>query len=215
MIVRTASEYFNKHCGPVSQFSESQQSIIELKEDPPDAVEVMYLTSTNSYYERRFERKAKDPCFHLDVCVTTNKYLLPTLQTKAVLTFCRITANLSDADAILDLIRKHAKHEDQNGEVDKAVTILKNQHLTQLMSKQEFHAMLADDSNLLQLVIDKLALSDGLIKDELINCKTCKVTYSCPGFRDAWCPSCKKPLRNDHKLVGINAVAASYWIKKA
>lgn len=82
MVLCGASEYFKPLCDPGSKFKESNQSVIELKEDDSDAVEAMIRYMYNFTYTNIVTtlKRTGEVQLHLAVYAAAKKYLLPGLQ---------------------------------------------------------------------------------------------------------------------------------------
>ncbi|KAK4544582.1 hypothetical protein LTR36_004154 [Oleoguttula mirabilis] len=87
IVICRQSQYFNKLCGPDTQFAEGGQTVIELKEDDEDAVYAMlqwiytFEYDTTWAAQPRFTPEAFE--FHNNVHLVADKYQLPTLSTLA------------------------------------------------------------------------------------------------------------------------------------
>ena len=72
IVICTQSEYFKKLCGKGSQFAESKQKVVELKDDDPDAVEAvirqLYFGSYSTGSNRTLDWR-----FHAEIAIAAKK----------------------------------------------------------------------------------------------------------------------------------------------
>lgn len=71
MVICTQSEYFKKLCGKGSQFAESKQKVVELKDDDPDAVDAIIRQLYFGTYSGA--NRNSEWSFHAEVAITAKK----------------------------------------------------------------------------------------------------------------------------------------------
>lgn len=109
MILCSKSKHFNAMFGPDSKYVESQLSEIPLyDDDDPDAAEAMLADLYDLNHLKKFESRANDPRFHLNVIVAAQKYTVPELEKRALEVFERTIPLATDNITIIrELIDKH------------------------------------------------------------------------------------------------------------
>lgn len=219
VVLCSASEYFEMMLGVNSAFKERDQRVIELKDDEDlDAVEAMLAYMYTFDYVLRFKSREHDAGFHLNVLVTAKKYLLPKLELKALDEFISAKPRLDDdLDAAVAVMQQHAKYAGQNEYVDRVVTALKKIHLVDLIAKPEYHALLANEDDLLDFVRDRFKLADradGSQKSDLLFCKNCGITYSCPPSPFIICRVCNYYLIAQGYPTPTVSMK-TFWMKEA
>ena len=73
VVLCTQSEYFKKLCGKGSQFAESEQKVVELKDDDPDAVESILRQLYFGDYTVGNQGNVASWMLHANVAVTAKK----------------------------------------------------------------------------------------------------------------------------------------------
>jgi hypothetical protein len=181
-----ASPYFQKLLDPNSAFREANQSVIELKEDEPDAVRAMLDHVNDLPYDGSFSLNDLPTSvrFHLKVFVTAKKYLLPQLQTQAYNRFRTDVGTLCGnrlpicIDQLIDLLEFFQQYIDEDEIIVQWIETLALTHLTRLIIEKAFRDWL-EGSPILQPVIERLQ-SDFEEGQSVVVCNVCSNVYMKP-----------------------------------
>ena len=182
ILYNSGSDYFKTLLSPDSKFAESQQPVIELKDDDPKAVEAM-LGFLYGHEYSDFARSARQPqnllWFNMDVFVTAQKYLLPGLQREAIYA---LRAQGDDAQEsfqrdssilplfeLIQALTVYQRYDEVFLEYGKELI---EDHLLALMSLKPFREWMdIDGTYAVPLVLD--AVAAGSDAHKIITCRGC------------------------------------------
>ena len=174
LILCTRSEHFKAMVGSSAKFAESQQAVIELKDDDPDALEaVLRYIYTSKYVKRGY--KSDDWRFHLSVSEVADKYLVKTLAEQAFDKFGLVVSNLTDIERVAEMVKVLPTINYRSTELLAIVQQLQDKHFVDLLKQPEYRAMLAADSTLMLSHIERLAIAHGMVKKDFVRCWKCKL----------------------------------------
>ena len=181
MTICSKSEYFMDLCGPGKRFPESQQPLVELKDDDEDAVEAVLRWLYTFDYEECIDTDKPDNRldFQLNVCVVADKHLLMAFKEEAVV---RVTALLESSleDEFVTFYKKvRGLEADLPDAVVDVVDCNRDERLDTLLEHSGFRGLMETDTKLCVKIIDKLRINKttvisaiGLVEIWYVEC-TC------------------------------------------
>lgn len=230
VILCNKSDYFKELFGPGKQFAESNQGVVELKDDDEEAVEALLRWIYTFEYEER--QRNPIPCstaedkddlplnFHLNVCIAADKYLLPALRDEALGRLHVLLEYASEtrlATFLQDVFYTGATFPTA---IVALCERIRNSRLRALMQTDQFRDMVRNDSELGLIVADKLreeiervhaAARSGLVQKRYTRCECAREGVGeklAPGQKySCWGSRCKRsiPAESDkHQL---------FWVK--
>ncbi|KAK5174898.1 uncharacterized protein LTR77_000034 [Saxophila tyrrhenica] len=187
IILCKASAYFEKLLDPDGNFIERTLSVIELKDDHPEAVGAMLRYIYDFDYRPKVQTKKVEDgdeyscpaIFHLHVYDAAHKYLFPRLASKALAAVNTALEELKKRD---DVATAHVfeviklLHEREEKPFQATSKVLIQRHMASMMKQKEFRAWLEEDDNqALDQVLDSIAdCVNG--RHKLRVCKCCSWT---------------------------------------
>ena len=190
-------------CGPSSRFKESQQEVIELKDDDPTAVEAVLRHLYNFEYgvgRILHEFTAKD---HMNVFITAQKYLLEELKQEALrcldFRIRMIVADCSqhgDASRLWDVLNLLADHVEHHPTFLERIGSLTKAHLPELFKLKEFRSSLEYESSAEHLDLCIKAIKHGYspskrqgkAQKRFFRCMCCDAMWT--SAKLYFCPDC-------------------------
>lgn len=182
-VLCTANEWFNKACGTSSHFAvrrpltclptsitqltassqESKQDTIELKDDNPDALDLVlrYIYTIQPCVVRSSELAQQAPWrFWLDVHTTADKCLIPQLSKQAYKRFFDVARSRSILDEIIDIIETLTTELSHDDGLVKLLDELREAKMKRLLQSARYREKLESDKALLWEHVDQLLAAD-------------------------------------------------------
>ena len=212
-----ASEYFKALCGAESRFQEREKTVIELKDDDPDAVDTMLRYLYNFPYPKS---TADSPKFHINNFIAARKYLLTELEPIALAgvrsSIESVQAeynNTKDITAIFELFQLLSSHREQHKDFSDMVYLLATMYLGGIFAIPEFRRMLEKDENkdILDLVVKAVrtdregpsAANGGESRLKLALCVSCRFMWApdtAPNELAYLCLRCNSAVNSGHQI---------------
>lgn len=202
IIICTRSKYFRELCGANANFKvcdpgawrllmtltgvllkEKDQSVIELKDDDPDALEILlhwlYHQDYESIIVRNLANKVPIWRLHLNVALAADKYLCRNLEKAAIFALSEhlssTTSSTEEAAQMLEIVHEM----DLTDSIAAMTEQVQKRLLPDLLKEPQFRALLDRDHELRWKIIDGLASFQAALPNFIdLACIDCDDTFS-------------------------------------
>ncbi|CAK1360758.1 hypothetical protein CB0940_03787 [Cercospora beticola] len=136
-VLCTRSEYFDRLCGRNSQFAESTRKVIKLEEDDATAVERMIVHLYGGPYVPS-TMKDNEWQFHAEITRVADKYLVPGLESKALVKCVELLAAIVEPSKVCDAVLEIKSKFNDIDALTKQATAMEESHIDALLQHPRF-----------------------------------------------------------------------------